>query len=78
MSDYTGEVKNSVVKIRIIKASKPTYWYADKVGKVVEAYKSVTQQDGKTYISYKQFPRAKGFEPSGDYDTHDVKENVNE
>lgn len=71
MSDYKGEVKNSVVKIKIVGSSSPNAWYKDKIGKVVEAYKS-EYPDG--YISYKQFPRPTGFESSGDYVTRDVKE----
>ena len=70
MSDYKGELKVSIVKIRIVEAEKGL-WYEDKVGEVVEAYKQ-TYPDG--YVSYKQFPRPRGVEPSGDYDTSNVSE----
>lgn len=37
MSYYDGEVKYDYVKVRILSCDKPTYWYADKVGQVIEA-----------------------------------------
>lgn len=36
INDNEGELR---VKIRILKASKPTYWYADRIGEVFEATK---------------------------------------
>jgi hypothetical protein len=74
MSDYSGSIKREVVKIRIEQASQPTFWYADKVGRTVKAMKETKVHDGQEYAIYKQWPSAKGFEPSGDYMTADVEE----
>lgn len=49
------EPEYSRVKIKILKAERPTYWYADLVGKIIEvekqtfeescAYKSLDEKD---------------------------------
>ena len=47
------EPKYSHVKIRVLKSSKPTYWYADLVGKVIE----VEKQTFKESITYKSLEK---------------------
>ena len=74
MSDYSGPIKRDVVKIRILKSGKQS-WYAGKVGQVVEAMREVTVDDeGVEWASYKQWPSARGFEPSGHYVAYEIEE----
>lgn len=74
MSDYSGQIKRDVVKIRILKSTRES-WYANKVGKVVEAMREITiDNDGSSRTSYKQWPPARGFEPSGHYNSHGIRE----
>jgi hypothetical protein len=43
------EPKYSKVKIKILKVSLPTYWYANLIGKIVE----VEKQTFETFTDYK-------------------------
>jgi len=64
---YGGELTTKVVEIKILKASKPTYWYADKVGKTVKARKRF--YDGKPSGYYEDF-----YDRNASYFQDDIKE----
>lgn len=46
---YGGEIKYSYVKVKIVKAEKPTFWYKHLVGQIVEVQKRETEN----HISYR-------------------------
>lgn len=74
MSGQSGPIRVEVVKIRILKSGSQS-WYADQVGKTVRAFKEISvDANGKKWTSYKQYPRPRGFEPSGHYTGYDVEE----
>ncbi len=74
MSDYSGKTQRDVVKIRVLKTGKGS-WYADQVGRVVKAMREITvDDDGVQWADYSQYPPARGFEPSGHYVGYEIEE----
>ena len=74
ISDYSDPIQVDLVKIRILKTGSQS-WYANQVGKVVKAIREITVDDeGTEWAQYKQYPRPKGYEPSGHYVAYEIEE----
>ncbi len=60
MSDPAAQIETSHVRVKITKASEPTFWYAGMIGLVVKAERTVTTyddgRDPAQYVKYTMFP----------------------
>lgn len=47
------EIEYSYVRVRILKCDTPTFWYADKVGQIVDAQKRTYVRNGEIeHVNY--------------------------
>jgi len=71
MGDPNAVYKHSTVRVRIIKAALPTFWYADMVGQVINADKTITTFTDKPDVYVK-------YQPVGDRSSHLFNEDIEE
>lgn len=58
VADPAARIETAHVRIKIKSAQQPTYWYANLVGKVIEAERTITTYVDKPdrYVKYTLFP----------------------
>lgn len=75
MSNFDGEIHQSIITIRVLRVGKPTFWYADQVGKIVKATKrEYVGVDGSISVSYLADPVTDGSGGARHYSGLDIAE----
>jgi len=54
-----GRPRPEKIRIKVISAGKPTYWYSNKIGKEYDVYSGVTDEDraltGEDYVDAEDY-----------------------